>query len=97
MSLLGLTMPSTMAELDALHYSAIVTVTLNGKAIFSQKTSRNPGFLRLDIDVDRLRAMTEPGEIQFDLKGDGGQHDLIKYASPGLAGAVAFLDECVAN
>jgi hypothetical protein len=97
MSLLGLSLPKTMAEMDALNYSAVVTVKLNGKVVFTQNTSRRPGFLRLDVDLNLLRSMTEPGQIQFEFKGDGGQQETIEYASPGLASPIAFLSECVSS
>jgi hypothetical protein len=97
LSLMGLMSPRTIAEADAMTYDGVVTVTLNGSALFAQPAKRRPGSLRFDIDMKKLGSMAAPGQIVFSLKGNAGQQEAVKFASPGLASEVAFLNECLAK
>jgi hypothetical protein len=92
LALNGLNM--TPEQMGQLSYPAVATVKLNGNAAFTKSTSKPPGRLALDISLQELEALTEPGQITFDINGNGGQQESITYASPGLASAIEFLSEC---
>jgi hypothetical protein len=98
--LMGLHMPSLSEDPKGLLglYDADLKVSLNGAEVFTTKTLKSTGFLEIGtIGFEKLEALSAPGQLTFDLTGQGGQHETITYDSPGLRPAIDFLKQCGSN